>query len=232
MGPSRTQARKPWDEKPLTCGETARAPREVAYSRRVRWERFFEDLEDQLDSEWEAERAALDTEAERLRLSRVPLRERLVALGRDPRPLSAHLIDGGVVSGRVAQVGADWFALASDGPEGAIAVVPLPAVVGLGTAADAVLTSVREAEPGPALAQRMGFGFVLRDLVRRRVPAVVQVVGGRTLAGTIDRAGADHLDLALHEPGSPRRAENVTGYRIVPFAAIAAVRLASASALG
>ena len=40
----------------------------VAYCRGVRWDRFFEDLEDQLDSEWEAERAALDTEAERLRL--------------------------------------------------------------------------------------------------------------------------------------------------------------------
>ena len=32
----------------------------------MRWDRFFEDLEDQLDSEWEAERAALDTESERL----------------------------------------------------------------------------------------------------------------------------------------------------------------------
>ena len=43
----------------------------------MRWDRFFDDLEGQLASEWEAERAALDTEAERLRLSRVALRERL-----------------------------------------------------------------------------------------------------------------------------------------------------------
>ena len=40
----------------------------------MRWDRFFEDLEDQLDSEWEAERAALDTEAEKT------LYERLKAL--------------------------------------------------------------------------------------------------------------------------------------------------------
>jgi hypothetical protein len=46
----------------------------------VRWDRFFDDLEDQLASEWEAERAALDTEAERLRLSRVALTERLTLL--------------------------------------------------------------------------------------------------------------------------------------------------------
>ena len=46
----------------------------------MRWDRFFDDLEDQLASEWEAERAALDTEAERLRLSRVQLSERLTLL--------------------------------------------------------------------------------------------------------------------------------------------------------
>jgi hypothetical protein len=45
------------------------------------------------------------------------------------------------------------------------------------------------------------------------------------LAGTIDRAAADHLDIALHEPGIPRRAGVVTGHRIVPFAAVAWIRL-------
>ena len=39
-----------------------------------------------------------------------------------------------------------------------------------------------------------------------------------------DRAGADHLDIALHDPGSPRRTGEVTGYRMVPFAALAWVR--------
>ncbi|MBN9178484.1 MAG: hypothetical protein J0I43_14120 [Microbacterium sp.] len=201
----------------------------------MRWDRFFEDLEDQLDSEWEAERAALDTEAERLRLSRVVLRERLVALSRQPREVAAHLADGTTVIGRIARVGADWFAAVSTpagGPLGAQAViVPLSALTGIGAPMDAVLVSVREADPGPALAQRMGLGFVLRDLVRRRVAVTVQTSDGRELAGTIDRAGADHLDLAVHDRGAPRRAENVTGYRVVPFAAIVLVRLAEASDL-
>lgn len=96
---------------------------------------------------------------------------------------------------------------------------------------DAVLASVRDADAGPALGQRMGLGFVLRDLVRRRVAVTVQLVGGRELSGTIDRAGADHLDLAVHDRGTPRRAENVTGYRVVPFTAIVLVRLAEASDL-
>jgi hypothetical protein len=70
----------------------------------MRWDRFFEDLEDQLDSEWEAERAVLDTEAERLRLARVTLRERLAALGdgRGTAVVSAEVADGSVFTGRVS----------------------------------------------------------------------------------------------------------------------------------
>jgi len=195
----------------------------------VRWDRFFEDLEDQLDSEWEAERAALDTEAERLRLSRVSLRERLVALARDPRPVSVQLTDDTTLVGRLSRVGADWLAVTAEGADGAggIVVVPLWSIVGIATTADAVLASVRDAQAGPAIEQRMGFGFIVRDLVRRRLAVGVQLHSGRTLSGTIDRAGVDHLDLALHDPGAPRRAENVTGYRLVPFTAVVAVRLSA-----
>ena len=70
----------------------------------------------------------------------------------------------------------------------------------------------------------MSLGFVVRDLVRRRIPVTVHLVTGRALSGTIDRAGADHLDLALHEIGAVRRADQVRGFRIVPFAAVAAMR--------
>ena len=70
----------------------------------MRWDRFFDDLEDQLASEWEAERAALDTEAERLRLSRVQLAERLTLLtSRDPAApavVSLDLADGATVRAR------------------------------------------------------------------------------------------------------------------------------------
>jgi hypothetical protein len=38
--------------------------------------------------------------------------------------------------------------------------------------------------------------------------------------GTIDRVARDHLDLALHEQGAPRREREVQGYRIVPFARV------------
>lgn len=192
----------------------------------MRWDRFFDDLEGQLASEWEAERAALESEAERLRLSRVALRERLTMLvGRDRNssPPSFDLADGTVLAAEVTGVGADWVAL-EGGRSGAV-VLPLSSISAIGMPHPDVLRSARPATARSVLADRMTLGFVVRDLVRRRIAVIVNLTHGRMLAGTIDRAGADHLDLALHEPGSPRRASEITGHRIVPFSAVAWIRL-------
>lgn len=193
----------------------------------MRWDRFFDDLEDQLASEWEAERAALDTEAERLRLSRVQLVERLTLLAvRDSGPAvvaSFDLADGATLRASVTGVGADWVALAPSEGGGAV-VVPFSSIAAIGMPHADLLRTARPAPARSPLTDRLTFGFVLRDLVRRRAGVVVHLVSGRVLTGTIDRAGADHLDLALHEPGAPRRADAVSGYRLVPFAAVAWIR--------
>jgi hypothetical protein len=193
----------------------------------VRWDRFFDDLEGQLASEWEAERAALDTEAERLRLSRVALRERLTALvdSEAAQQPSIEVVDGTVLAAGVTGVGADWVAL--DGGRSGALVVPFASIAAIGMPHADVLRSARPVSARSALADRMTLGFVVRDLVRRRVAVTVHLANGRVLGGTIDRAGADHLDIALHEPGTPRRATAVTGHRIVPFAAVAWIRLDS-----
>lgn len=194
----------------------------------MRWDRFFDDLEDQLASEWEAERAALDSEAERLRLSRVPLRDRLVALIDRERAASTpsfELRDGTVIVAEVSGVGADWAALQPLDQRAGAVLAPLGAIVCIGMPHADLLRSARPATTRPSLSDRMTFGFALRDLVRRRVSVTLHLVSGRALAGTIDRAGADHLDLALHDPGAPRRAGEVSGHRIVPFDAIAWIRL-------
>ena len=201
----------------------------------MRWDRFFDDLEDQLASEWEAERAALDTEAERLRLSRVQLSERLTLLaareGASPTVASFDLADGTTVRASVTGVGADWVALAlADGPGGAV-VVPFASMGAIGLPHADLLRTARPAPPRSPLAERLTFGFVLRDLVRRRAGVAVHLVSGRVLTGTIDRAGADHLDLAVHDQGAPRRADAVSGYRLVPFAAIAWIRADEAPAI-
>ncbi|MFE1645612.1 hypothetical protein [Microbacterium sp. P01] len=200
----------------------------------MQWDRFFEDLEDQLASEWEAERAALDTEAERLRLSRVTLRERLHALiGRDGSNGTAptfEFVDGSTISAEVSGLGVDWVALQNAG-RGRSLIVPLGAVCAIAMAHADVLRSARPAPAAApsALADRMTFGFVLRDLVRRRVCVSVQLANNRLLTGTIDRAGADHLDIALHDAGAPRRSDIVSGHRVIPLGAVAWVRLETAA---
>ncbi|GAA3767976.1 hypothetical protein GCM10022240_20510 [Microbacterium kribbense] len=193
----------------------------------MRWDRFFEDLEDQLDSEWEAERAALDSEAERLRLSRTTLRERLQALaGDDAAQIGLHLTDRTVLTGRLSAVGVDWAGLAPDGLPGGAGIVAMDAVTAVALPEAELLRSAR-APAAPArrsLSERMTLGFVLRDLARRRVPVTVHLHDGE-LSGTIDRALADHLDLALHEIGVPRRSDQLRGVRMVPYRALAWVRL-------
>ena len=199
----------------------------------MRWDRFFDDLEGQLASEWEAERAALDTEAERLRLSRVNLRERLAAMMEregDSAPPSFDVVDGTVLVAEVTGVGADWAAL--EGGRSGPLIVPLASICAIGMSHADVLRSARPSvRRASSLTDRMTLGFVVRDLVRRRVGVSVHLSSGRMLAGTIDRAGADHLDLALHEPGTPRRSAEVTGHRLVPFSAVAWIRLDSGATL-
>lgn len=203
----------------------------------MRWNLFFEDLEDQLASEWEAERAALDTEAERLRLSRMELRSRLAALvgarsAEDAAPLSLELADGTTLSARIQALGADWLAaVPADGGRWGITIVPLAGIRCIGLAYGELLHTARPLDARAGLSERMTFGFVMRDVARRRAPVSLGLLSGRVLTGTIDRAGADHLDVALHEPGAPRRAGDVLGFRLVPFSAIAWARLDAANSL-
>ena len=74
-------------------------------------------------------------------------------------------------------------------------------------------------ESSVRLAERIGLPFVLRDLCRRRTPLRLTTIDGM-VHGTPDRVARDHVDLALHEPGSPRREREVQGYRIVPLARV------------
>lgn len=188
----------------------------------MEWDRLFEDLEDQIASGWEAERAALDAETERLRIARLDLRTRLGVLAAQDCPVTVVLTDSTRVRGRLRAVGADWAAVQPHGTEG-LTLLPSHAVELWSLDHGALLTSGAASEPLSPLRERMTFGFVLRDLARRRIGVTLRTGSGTVLAGTIDRAGADHLDLALHDAGSPRRARAVTGFRVVPFASVLSV---------
>lgn len=195
----------------------------------MRWDRLFEDLEHQLDSDREAERAAVADEAERLRVSKLGLRERLIALldPETPTSVTVELTDASTRQGRLDAVGADVVVLRSAGSARATTILRLDAVVAIGMAREAMRRSVRaDAARGRSpLADRLTWGYILRDTARRREAVLLLLNAGRTLHGTIDRVGADHLDIALHERGTSRRSAEVTDHRVVPFSAVAGIEL-------
>src|SRR5690606_4065886 len=110
-------------------------PRRAArtgYRRGVHWGDFFQDLEDQLSAQRAAERVALDAEAERLRVSRLGMRERLRAIADGRAACRVELVDGARLEARLGPVGADWFSVAPG--DGRLWLVPVAAVVSLGLA--------------------------------------------------------------------------------------------------
>ncbi len=175
----------------------------------MRWEGLFADLEGQLAAE---ERRELDSEvAERTRRERalVDLTARLAAAVGSP--VSLVVAGGRVVVGSLADVGDGWV-LVADPPREVL--VPQAAVV--------VVEGLLHAEPARS-ARRFGLGYALRALARDRATVALELSAGAPLVGTVDVVGADHLVLAEHPEGEPRRRENVRRVLTVPFAAVRTV---------
>jgi len=184
--------------------------------RSVRWEGLFADLEGQLAAQ---SRRELDSEvAERTRRERalVDLGARLAASA--GATLSVELVGGLRLEGALADHGDGWLLLR--GPrtrtgasrEVLVAVRAVVSLTGLSTGAD-------DGRPG----RRFGLGYALRALARDRATVGLRLLGGGELGGTVDVVGADHLVLAEHAEGEPRRRENVRRLVTVPVRALLAV---------
>lgn len=202
----------------------------------MRWDKLFDDLESQLEQELSAEELDLEAEEERMRLGRLAVRDRLVALHEAEGHGSQYDIVVTLGSGiRLAvhpvTFGRDWFSadvLAGEGSEArarAQCILPIAAIAGIALSGAQVAASLAGVGEGqPSLSARLGLPFVLRDLCRRRRPVDVVLAHGE-YHGTLDRVGRDHLDLAVHERGAVRRASAVREYRLVPLVAVQLVRL-------
>ena len=168
----------------------------------MRWEWLFADLEALAEAE---ERASLEADVgDLVRAERgaIGLRDRLRAhLGCD---LGLHLCQGRQLQGVLLDVGADWLLMRGPAADVLLRLGTVAAVSGLSRSA------VND-EARPARALRLG--AVLRGLAGDRAPVTVELAGGLTLTGTIDRVGADHVDLAMHALDEPRRQGTVTGVR-------------------
>lgn len=200
----------------------------------MRWDNLFDDLESQLENELTAEDIDLQAEEERLRLGRMSLRDRLAAVFQargqaDPDPIRVILADGESVGVLPAALGKDWLSgvLADEATNRHQCIIPLAGVGGLILQPAQVTASLNVFEgqaPTSELSARLSLAFVLRDLCRRRHSVDVELANGAA-HGTIDRVGRDHLDLAVHERGVPRRESAVRHYRVIPLGQIKLIRV-------
>lgn len=181
----------------------------------MRWERLFADLETELAAAEAAERDVEVAERTRAEVAKLRLVDRLRAAGE--ASLTIEMGGAGSWSGRVVDTGPDWVLLRGD--RRGDAVVALDAVCAVGG------LPPRSAVPGSEgrVAERFRIGAVLRGVARDRVGVQVWTRDGRTHTGTVDRVGADYLELAEHDADLPRRSAVVRGVRLVPFAGLAAV---------
>lgn len=197
----------------------------------MRWANLFDDLESQLEHELGAEEVDLRGEEERLRLGRLSIRDRLLALhaGAAGEDGTLRLQVGGLsLRIRPSAFGRDWMSgeLVDETARRTQVVLPLAAIGSVILDREQIAGSLA-GEPGGSgtlLSARLGLAFVLRDLCRRRCGVDLVLTGG-TLHGTIDRVGRDHCDLAVHEAGAVRRESAVTQYRVVPFGQLLLVRI-------
>src|SRR5215210_4741212 len=168
----------------------------------MRWQQLFADLSAQFEEEEAAAERGESASRERAGTGALRLADRLGGAVGQPVVLGCR--GAGRVSGVLTDVGVDWLLLEDErGIESLVASAAVTTVGGLGR---------RTAPPadGPVRV-RLDLRRALKQLARDR--SVVQLVmdDGEVLTGTIDRVGADYLELAEHPADEPRRAEAVRG---------------------
>ena len=182
----------------------------------MRWQALFDDLEAQLAAADAAELGAEVADRTRRETALLRLVDRL-------RPAEGHAVAValgavGSVRGRLLDSGPDWLLLEEQGAREVL--VPLDAVLGV-----TGLTARAEA-PGSEgeVGRRLDLRWALRGLARSRAGVSLVLRDGSVVTGTLDRVGADHVDLAEHAPGEARRPADVRQVRLVPLPALTLVR--------
>ncbi|KQS73388.1 hypothetical protein [Modestobacter sp. Leaf380] len=181
----------------------------------MRWEQLFADLEARFDVEEQAAVQASAGSRARAEAGGVLLVDRL--RGAVGHPVLLTCRGAGDLRGRLADVGVDWLLLVDDQRRDVlVARSAVRAVAGPG----------RETGPGEddgPVARAWDLRRSVRALARDRAPVRCLLDEGTVLTGTVDRVGADFLELAEHPLDQARRRSAVRQVRLVPLEAVAAL---------
>lgn len=182
----------------------------------MRWDELFDDLEAQFGEAETADLAAEVTDRSRRELSLLRLVDRLrPVIG---GPVSLRLVGAGVIEGELRAIGPDWLLLAEVGRREAL--VAAHAVISVGGLAAQSAVPHSEGQ----VAARLDLAYALRGIVRDRSAVALTLIDGSTAIGTLDRVGADFVELAEHAPGEPRRPDAVRAVRAYPLTSLVVVR--------
>jgi hypothetical protein len=186
----------------------------------MRWQQLFADLQAQFEAEETAAEQAESASRARAEIGALGIADRLRgALG---FPLVLGCGRAGTVAGVLVEVGADWLLIEEDGArQTLVATSTVRTVSGLGR-------RTLVAAPAGPVRVRLDLRRGLRGLARDRSAVQIVLDDGSVLTGTLDRVGADYVELAEHPADVPRRAEVVQGVRAVVIGAIAVVRTVTA----
>ena len=187
----------------------------------LRWQQLFTDLDAQFEELADAQMMAELADRERVAVGAVSMGQRFA--GALNRQVKVRTTVGIAVAGTLRKVGADWMLMEeSVGREALLAMSAVTMVEGLSSASGPQINGVD---------LKLDLRFVLRGLVRDRSPVAVVIRGGgeppsryTESTGTIDRIGADFLELAVHAPWEPRRAASVRSVALIPLVAVVLVR--------
>jgi hypothetical protein len=177
----------------------------------MRWEDLFADLEQQWEALAEGERQAEIAERTRAERAQLTLLDRL--RGSEDQGVRVRTRGGQDVQGRLCRVGADFVLVVLARRECVLPLHALSAVTGLGDA------SVPAGAAG-AVRARLGLGSVLRRIAADRSQVSLVAADSAVLNGTLQRVGADFVEMAVHQPGDALEAARSRRLTLVPFAAL------------
>lgn len=181
----------------------------------MRLDALFEDLESQFGALQDSELLAEVADRTRAEVGRLTMLDRL--RGSVGTMIRVDLGVGRCIRGRLSRVGKDCLLIEVEpSDEWLIPATEVTGLSGLGP----------WAETASGVAARLGMAHLLRGIAQDRSPVTVLCGDAEAspATGTIDRVGADFIELAEHPLDAPRRRGEVCDVRLIPILAVKAVR--------